>query len=468
MYDDIIPFSIYGIKSNLLLDNHLGFYLIHPFENEVKSFRNKYTNLLDMNKRSDFEKIFSKIISYMISPIEYNFYIYTKDRLNNRYNKTKIVNYLNQIKSKTDKLIEMNLIHPIVVSTKFNLFDNVLFIVYFLKTTNYNILEIVENLDIFLKIFKSPESDLLVINKIFELFKTSFGHLFFQQNFDPIREKQKMIFKQNFDNFRNKSYYKLKVYEYDKLIKMLLKNDDEDTFIEGLFKNVKIDEIPPYIENDIKNWCKSYGIKYDIFYEILKVYIDKYYLYKNIFNDEVRNQKYVEYIKKSTIDNELSIERNIIKSFLYGNMNKLFIYDKNTYKRFDQINNIDYIYKRNSFNKKWISSVIPNRFVLVLNLENDRKPKEVITNNIDDDETENNMVIINTLSSIDSKLYSNVNYINDNPTIMQFGKLDDINHNFICNNPISVEHNKHPDDPKLNEYINILKLSMKDYIDKNC
>jgi hypothetical protein len=107
--------------------------------------------------------------------------------------------------------------------------------------------------------------------------------------------------------------------------------------------------------------------------------------------------------------------------------------------------------------------------MLVLNLENDRKPKEVITNNIDDDdETENNMVIINTLSSIDSKLYSNVNYINDNPTIIQFSKLDDINHNFICNNPISVEHNKHPDDPKLNEYINILKLSIKDYIDKNC
>ena len=469
MYDNIIPFSRYGIKSTLLLDNRLGFYLIHPFEDEVKSFRNKYTNLLDVNKRSDFEKIFKKINSYMISPIEYNFYIYANDKSNNLYNKTKIVNYLNQIKSKTDKLIEMNLIHPIVVSTKFNLFDNVLFIVYFLKTTNYNILDIVENLDIFLKIFKSPESDLLVINKIFDLFKTSFGHLLFQQNFDPIREKQKMIFKQNFDDFRNKSYYKLKVYEYDKLIKMLLKNDDEDTFIEGLFKNVKIDEIPPYIENDIKNWCKSYGIKYDIFYEILKVYIDKYYLYKNIFNDEVRNQKYVEYIKKSTIDDELSIERNIIKSFLYGNMNKLFIYDKNTYKRFDQFYNTDYIYKRNSFNKKWISSVIPNRFMLVLNLENDRKPKEVITNNIDDDdETENNMVIINTLSSIDSKLYSNVNYINDNPTIMQFAKLDDINHNFICNNPISVEHNKHPDDPKLNEYINILKLSMKDYINKNC
>ena len=58
--------------------------------------------------------------------------------------------------------------------------------------------------------------------------------------------------------------------------------------------------------------------------------------------------------------------------------------------------------------------------------------------------------------------------VNDNPSTINFGKLDDINHNFICNNPISIENNKHPDDPKLNEYINILKKSMKDYIDKNC
>ena len=110
--------------------------------------------------------------------------------------------------------------------------------------------------------------------------------------------------------------------------------------------------------------------------------------------------------------------------------------------------------------------------MLVLNLENDRTPNKVVTNNIHnldtDDETENNTVVINILSSIDSKLYSNVNYINDNPKISNFSKLNDINHNFICNNPINVENNKHPDDPKLNEYINILKLSMKDYINKNC
>jgi len=131
--------------------------------------------------------------------------------------------------------------------------------------------------------------------------------------------------------------------------------------------------------------------------------------------------------------------------------------------------NNEYIYNKNNFNKKWISNVTPNRFMLVLNLENDRKPTNIkndILNN--DEETENKKIIINILSSIDSKLYAKINYINDNPSTINFGKLDDINHNFICNNPISIENNKHPDDPKLNEYINILKKSMKDYIDKNC
>jgi hypothetical protein len=463
IYENIIPFVKYGISYKGLVDDNLGFYLIHPFENEISSFRDKYTNLLDKNKIAESNIVFKKNQKLLIYPLKENMYLYIQ---NKGYSKVKIVDYLNQIKSKTDKLIEINLIHPLVVSTKFNLFDNVLFIIYFLKETNYDILGVVENLEIFLKIFKSPESDLLVINKIFDLFKTSFGHLLFQKNFDSLKGKERVNFIEKFNNFKDKNYNKLKFYDYNKLIKMLLKNDDEETFVEGLLKNIKMEETPLYVENEIKNWCKTYGINYIKFSEILKTYIDKYYLYKSIFNDDIKNEKYIEYIKKSTIDNELSIERNIIKSFMYGNMNKIFIYEENMYKRSDEFKNRKYIYNKNNFNKKWISSVVPNRFILVLNLENDRKPTQ--NNIVDDDKTENDKVIMNILSSIDSKLYTNIKYINDNPSITSFIKLDDINHNFICNNPINIEHNKHPDDPKLNEYINVLKESIKNYINKNC
>jgi hypothetical protein len=65
-------------------------------------------------------------------------------------------------------------------------------------------------------------------------------------------------------------------------------------------------------------------------------------------------------------------------------------------------------------------------------------------------------------------MYSNIIYFRDNPTNKSYYQLDDVNHNFICNNPINIDYNKHPDDPKFNEYINLLKTSMKEYIDRNC
>jgi hypothetical protein len=70
-----------------------------------------------------------------------------------------------------------------------------------------------------------------------------------------------------------------------------------------------------------------------------------------------------------------------------------------------------------------------------------------------------------------------INYYNDNPSNKQFMSVDNINHNYICNNPINIEYHKNPNkkpdtneylDPKFNEYINLLQNQMKDYIDKHC
>jgi hypothetical protein len=129
------------------------------------------------------------------------------------------------------------------------------------------------------------------------------------------------------------------------------------------------------------------------------------------------------------------------------------------------------IYKKNTFYKKWITNVNDTHFILVLNKENEIKINS--SNNeqpkIDEEqETENGSIILNILSSISSNMYSNIVYFRDNPTNKAYYQLDDINHNFICNNPINIDHNKHPDDPKFNEYLNILKISMKEYIDRNC
>jgi hypothetical protein len=65
-------------------------------------------------------------------------------------------------------------------------------------------------------------------------------------------------------------------------------------------------------------------------------------------------------------------------------------------------------------------------------------------------------------------MYSSIVYFKDNPTNKFFDKLTNINHNFICNNPVNIEKNKHPLDPLFNEYINLLQSKIKNYIDKNC
>jgi len=160
------------------------------------------------------------------------------------------------------------------------------------------------------------------------------------------------------------------------------------------------------------------------------------------------------------------IDKNIIKSFIYGNIDKLFIFENNKYKSYHKYNSVVNYY-RNTNKKKWISNVFNNRFLLVLSKENDFKikNKEIVD---EEDETDNNNVLLNIISSIDNKMYSDITYFNYNPTNPNYYPLADMNHNNICNNPINLEKYKHVQDPKFNEYINMLQNSIKNYIDKNC
>ena len=170
------------------------------------------------------------------------------------------------------------------------------------------------------------------------------------------------------------------------------------------------------------------------------------------------------------IENELEVDKNIIKSFIYGNIDKLFIYENGKYKPYDNYNT-DIKYFRNTNKKKWISDVINNRFLLILHKENDfikTKDFSKLNEKVDyEEETDNTNIILNIISTIDNKMYSDITYINDNPTNVDYNQINDINHNNICNNPINLEKHKHADDPKFNEYINKLKNSIQNYIDNN-
>jgi hypothetical protein len=157
---------------------------------------------------------------------------------------------------------------------------------------------------------------------------------------------------------------------------------------------------------------------------------------------------------------------------MYGNLNNIFYLDNSMYKNIYNYND-GFNYKRNTFNKKWISKVIDNKFLLVINLENeiifkkDKDKKNEITPN-EDDATNNQIVIMTNISAISNKLYSNMIYINDNPTFVKYSQQNDTVFNYICNNPININHYKNSMDPKFNEYINRLQSSIADYITDNC
>ena len=459
-YDSIVAFGNSGLQYINLLDTNLSFYIIHPFEYEIIKYRNKYNRIIDKEYKDMTKDLNKKYHEKLVNRLKQNLYVYTID--DDTIYKVKTVQYLSLLKQKTDKLLELNLFHPIVVGYKLNVLENVLFIVYFLQITSFNILSIVENIEVFNKFFKNTYSDLLIVNKIFELFKTTYGHLLFDKNIEYQVDESYKNFINDFKNYINKNLQLITSENYNDVIDILLKNNDLATTKENISEKNKPSLIQQYILDEIKNWCKLYGINYNLFIIIVNNYREKYHQYKFIFEKKEYNQ----FINQTIIENELDIDKNIVKSFIYGNIDKLFIYEDNKYKSYHNYNSI-INYNKNTNKKKWISNVTNNRFLLVLSKESDIKNKKIEVKD-DEEETDNNNVLLNVISSIDNKMYSDITYFNDNPTNKNYIKIENINHNNICNNPINLEKYKHPLDPKFNEYISILQTSMKKYIDTHC
>ena len=457
-YSYICPFTTTGINSYVLIDDNLSFYLIHPFENDILKYRNNYTRELDKKYYGEKDQFNKNFKEKMIGKLKINLYVY---EYMNRINKIRTVLYLESLKQKTDKLLELEYFYPIIMSYKLNVFENVLFIVSFLQEGNFDILSYVDNLELFKKIFSDKTSDLLIINKIFDLFRTTYKHILLNNNITDVKNNSYSIFKNNLYNYINKNYNLLNSYDYDILIKFLLMNTNEEKIRDELLKNNKPKLIPQYILNEINLWCKMYGINYEKFLKLIYKYIEKYVQYKNI----LENPKYNKYLFDFKIDDELTIDKNIIKSFMFGNINKIFINDNGVYKKANNFIS-EFTFKKNSFKKKWISNVINNYYILVLNTENEIKDKNIIIKN--DEETDNDNVIINNVSAIDNKLLFEFNYFQDNPSNNLYIQMNNINHNYICNNPINIDKLKHPQDPKFNEYINSLQIDIQNYINKNC
>lgn len=453
-YNNIVPFMFDGLRVANILDDGLGFYLIHPFENLYNQFRDSDTRLISSKSKSKKYEINKNTMKKLVLPLIQNLYVYEEKK--DVYNKLRIVSKLFEIREKTDKLLEINLLYPLAVSYKLGIFDNSLFIVYFLLSVKFNLYDIIDDIDLFTRIFSSKESDLLVINKIFELFKSTYSHLLFDNRMNNKKEELKEEFKQSYYNYKNGYLNKLTKKQYDDIINLILKNNNIEIFNEKLFNNIVYDKFPEYILLEINNWCKQYGIKFEVFLKIIYEYRDRYLKYKIILD----NEKYNKYLYASSIDNEMTVDKNIIKSFMYGNMNKIFILENGIYKNIFKYE-LTQKYIRTNVYKKWISSVVDNHFLFVFYKENAQIKEE-------EEETDNKTILLSILSTLDNQLYSKLVYYNDNPLNKEYTRLKNINHQFVCNNPINIEHIKHPDDPKFNEYLNLLQIKMKGYIDMYC
>ena len=453
-YLNIVPFMFNGLRVLNILDSNLGFYLIHPFEDLYDQHRDKDTRLLANKSKYKKYEIDRNSKKKLITPSIQNLYVYEENK--GIYNKLRMVSKLFEIREKTDKLLEINLLYPLAVSYKLGIFDNLLFIVYLLLSVKFNLYDIIDDIEVFSKIFSSNESDLLVINKVFELFKSTYSHLLFDNRMDYKREELKEEFKQSYNNYKIGYLNKLTIKQYNDIINLILKNNNIETFNEKLFNNITYDKFPEYILLEIKTWCKQYGIKFEVFIKIIYEYRDRYLKYKIILD----NEKYNKYLYASSIDNEMTIDKNIIKSFMYGNINKIFMLENGIYKNIFKYE-LSQKYIRLNLSKKWISSVNDNHFLFSFYKENAQIKEE-------EEETDNKTVLLSILSTIDNQLYSKLVYYNDNPIDIDYNKLKDINHQFVCNNPINIEHIKHPDDPKFNEYLNLLQIKMKEYIDTFC
>ena len=458
-YQNLLFFGNNGINSAPLIDEKLDFYLIHPFENKYSKYRNKYTNILDTKYKNT--KIISKDFFNYIIRSSLGIFLFNSPTFNSVILKTKLYDYLVNLRKITkNKLLDMSYFYPLIISHKFNIFEIVLFIIYFLINVKNNILTVVKDIEKFNYFFGNKQSDILLIYNIYSLFKKTFPHILYENNTINLINDNYINFFKIYKNFINKNTKLISLDDYNYLIKLLLKNDDISSFKQKLSENIKVSEIPNYIKLEINKWCNNYGINYDVFLNIINVCNNQYNNFKYILSSKTNT----DYIDKSSIQPELTIEKSIIKALIYGNISNIFIYKNNKYIRWNLFDSTT-LYNLNTNKKKWISNVAKSKFIFVYSLENDTLNQNIQKN---EEETNNAKVNLDIITSIDNQMYIDVTYLLNNPTNPLFNNPNDTNLNYVCNNSINLEKYKHSLDPELNEYINLIQKSMKNYIETHC
>ena len=338
-----------GISFPTLIDNYCNFYLIHPFENNIT--RNIFNNIISYSNKNTNIIPYENYV-YLLSSIINNYYI-ANIKCNNLYQtdtdiknikdcffiKTELGDFINDLTKEANltQYLELNEkdIISLISAKALNCFVDVFEIIIFLITINKSLTNLISRnikFDKFYKLYNCSEnhSDILFIYKIIQKFKREFPNLFnFNKTYDSEINDILNDFITNYKeciNNNNRPEPKKTFINgiiWNKLTNLYVNNklDINNSNIIRQY-NIKINVVEKY-KSKIIEWCNNNYLNSDIMINFIEKLEENKEVYDLINTDEINDN--IEkissnFLKTNNINNK---EECIIKSFIYGNSDKI-------------------------------------------------------------------------------------------------------------------------------------------------
>lgn len=432
-FNEFNVFNNGQIISNIMDQSGL-FYLIHPFENDIKRnilnniilFEEKNNNIIGLDR---FVYIFSYLLNKnLIIDVNSTQLYYYNDELidkNRKFIKSELGNKISKINQLLDIKIDDSI--TLIAAKGMNCLIEVYEIQKLLELINYSLPKLI-NKNIKWKNFKNIyssniNSDIIFIYNILSKFKLYFKNLSIFNSKNNNLDKRLNEFSEESIKLFNKlkKQYKLPPLNYDidmwnKLSALKNKGTLNSVSVSKLFTDLKTNDLfkLEILNNtdEITKWCNNNYINIDIINSFLNKLV--YYKYKLSNIDEIIgidiHSNYNKYLYTGSID------ERIIRSFLYGRSTQITIKTDNTniasYLNFKLFNvNIS-----NTFNNTNTVTNLSNYLVFYLNYI--------------ESPTETDTIMISIMSHIDPKwlipanpLFMNPKYFSNNFNIYNEKKL---------------------------------------------
>jgi len=297
-------YKLGGYDIQTIFDDDGNFFLIHPFENQIK--RNEYTGEiinLDKNVIKTYENQFNQLFKL-------RFIVVSKE--NNTYIKTALFSKLQELLEKIRKYIGKETTYSdllvYILGNRYNLNNEITWINTIIKSDGIETLsqkittkknkEVSDNKEL-IKNFGDTSSDLNIYVNILNKVKMIIGKLenfnVKELEFESSKEESSIIDKDDFELIQN-------IEKKDKQMLSQIK------IIKNKNKIIDIDRI--------NKFCDYYGLDSNVLSRIVKGYIDKFKISNMINNWVIENNKYIPYFN-------IGVDIRFIYFSVYSNLNNI-------------------------------------------------------------------------------------------------------------------------------------------------